>query len=262
MGVSTAPRGPAVANLRRTAQKPVNSRGTDSSRHAKDRAAQPVGQIAAESEVLRVMLDNVGIDYWCHGGQTLEAACRAAGVDLDAVLRSLKEAEIRSGLSSTSNLRDAEAADLADYFVDRHQHYFRVVLPELNRTIAGLARREGAAAEYSEIRAIFGTLWAEIEFHILKEETVLFPLIGRRSGAVAGGEAIRALVRRLNEEHRRIYDQISRLLQLARQIEARDPEGVNRLDFLAELEAFASESRRHIHEEANVLYPRLLGAEN
>src|SRR5215213_7094822 len=72
------------------------------------------------------ILEQVGIDYSCHGGRSLSEACAAAGVDLDVMAASLAMlAQGGAKASFHTAVPGNNLTELIGYIVDVHHAYTR-----------------------------------------------------------------------------------------------------------------------------------------
>ena len=191
------------------------------------------------------VLEQLGLDYCCGGKRSLAEACRRRGLDLDAVASAL-DAEPENGVCEVAGLSDAE---LCEHIVSVHHARLREELPRLAGLLDKVVRAHGKDdPRLLFVRGAFADLRTELEQHTEEEERVLFPAIVAGSGAdVTSFEdehaAAGALLERLSELTD-VYDLGSALCNTHRAT----------LHALAELQA---DLHAHIHEENNVLFPRV-----
>ena len=110
-----------------------------------------VGSMVAEDFNRAQVLERLGIDYCCHGSDTLEAACQKKGLNADDVLDQLDGREV------TGNAPDFASWPL-DLLVDKVARVHGPHHPEL-----------------LEVRQAVAESFEELDSHFAKEENVLFP---------------------------------------------------------------------------------------
>ncbi len=230
-----------------------------------DRALADI--VTADSRTA-VVFDRFGLDYCCHGHQTLADASARAGIPVDTVLGDL------SGLGP-ADAKDAvadwkELDDLSRYIVNRHHGYVRehaaVIAAYLDKLVARHGERH---SELAEVRAIFTSLSAEMAAHMMKEENILFPFIellainSRMGGRLPEGPfgTVMNPVRMMEEDHREAGDLLAQLRHLTgAYTPPADGCTTYRLCY-TELADFEADLHRHIHLENSVLFPQALELE-
>ncbi|HXE72997.1 MAG TPA: iron-sulfur cluster repair di-iron protein [Candidatus Nitrosotenuis sp.] len=226
-------------------------------------ASATVGELVARHPEFYRALEKFGIDYCCGGRTPLSQACAERGLALEQVLSEL-EALAAAGPAAEERWTEAPLKDLADHIEATHHAYLRRELPRLAGMLDRLVTVHGQRhPELAELRGVFASFEAEMWPHMMKEETVLFPLI--RALEAGGGETFGSLscpIQAMEAEH----DQASRDLARMRQITGgfsppADACGTYRaaLAGLAELE---EDTHRHIHKENSILFPRALALES
>ena len=126
--------------------------------------------------------------------------------------------------------------------------------------VARSERAHGADhPELAEIRATFERLRSELEHHLADEESSLFPAC-RQSADRATFVATPELLEHLEHEHAAAGTMLERLSQLTDGYDtSRAACNTHRaaIDGLRELEL---DMHEHVHEENNILFPRVLAA--
>jgi regulator of cell morphogenesis and NO signaling len=230
-----------------------------------------VRELALEQSGAARVFENLGIDYCCGGKQTLEQACRTAGVPVDKVIDAL-EATQHSGSTPTdpSDWQTLPLADIITHIRDTHHQYTRQeiarLVPLLDK-VCSVHRKNHP--ELLQLRAIFQGLTQELTTHLMKEEMVLFPYIERMEESVLQREPIlpspfgtvQNPVSMMEHEH----DSAGTALRALRSISngyTAPPDGCVSFQTLyrslAELEA---DLHQHIHLENNILFPRAISME-
>jgi regulator of cell morphogenesis and NO signaling len=229
-----------------------------------------VREYALEIPAATRIFEKLGIDYCCGGGKSLVDACTAAGVSLDKVLDSLN-ANFKS--IATSAARDWQAlsqAELITHIVDKHHAFTREELVRLEALLAKVFAVHGQNhPELFEIQDQFGKLRGELEPHMLKEESVLFPYIVRMEEAAAANQTlppppfrtVQNPVRVMMAEH----DAAGYILGKMREASSNyavPPDGcISYKTLYSALALLEVDLHQHIHLENNILFPRAVELE-
>ncbi len=203
--------------------------------------------VVAEPGRARVF-ERLGLDYCCGGGRTLADACRRRGLDVAAVVAELDSEPAGAAACDVAGLSSAE---LCDHIVSRHHARLREELPRLTGLLDKVVRAHGADdPRLVFVRGAFLDLRRDLERHTADEETTLFP-------AIVAGEG--AEVAPFEDDHTAAGALLERLSELT---DGYDPGGALCNTHRATLHALAQlqdDLHRHIHEENNVLFPRVAG---
>jgi regulator of cell morphogenesis and NO signaling len=219
---------------------------------------QPVGDLVAERPGRARIFEQLGIDYCCGGRRLLAAACGERGLDPATVAVLLDAVDDEPELVG-SDWGQASVAELCDHILAVHHASLRRELPRLSQLLEKCERAHGVELpDLYETRATFEVLRVELEQHLVEEERTLFP--GCRKLA-AGDRPDRALLDNLGRfeaEHAGTGAALGRLAVLTGGYDLASALcNTHRaaIDALAELER---DLREHIHEENNILFPRVL----
>lgn len=211
-----------------------------------------VGELAAAVPQSVRVFQRHGLDFCCHGHVAMAEACRARALDLESLRAELAAEE--PAAEDFERWDERPQAELIEHVLARYHARHRDELPRL----LALARKvEGVHAARPDcprgLAAHLGRMAEELEWHMQKEEQVLFPLLLAGRGRMAG-MPIQAMERE-HEDHGR---NLARLRALAHDYRA-PADGCGSWHALylglAELER---ELMQHIHLENNVLFPRAL----
>jgi len=229
-----------------------------------------VREYALEIPAATRIFEKLGIDYCCGGGKSLVDACTAVGVSVDEVLDSLN-ADLES--VSTSVARDWQAlsqAELITHIVDKHHAFTREELVRLEALLAKVSGVHGENhPELFQIQDQFGKLRGELEPHMLKEESVLFPYIVRLEEAALANQTlppppfrtVQNPVRVMMAEHDAAGYILARMREASSDY-AVPPDGcISYKTLYNALTVFEVDLHEHIHSENNILFPRALELE-
>ncbi len=231
-----------------------------------------VGELAVTVPGATRIFEQLGIDYCCGGGRTLEDACQKSKLPINDIVERLAAAAY--AINPGDKVRDWQAeslTSLAAYIVDKHHVFTRQELARLETLIDKVYFKHAENhPELIELRKVFLQLKQDLIPHMLKEEQVLFPFIERMEEATYGGRAVpppffitvRNPVRMMTQEH----DIAGELLGDLRRITAgytvpSNACGSFRALYQA-LEELETDLHVHIHLENNILFPRAIEMES
>lgn len=142
---------------------------------------ETVAQMVAERPARARVFEKWGLAYCC-GQRTVAQACCEQDVDAAAVLSDLRACDERpDGWPLCDKGMDWSQSSLSehiDHIVGVHHQFLRDEMPRLSRLVERVANDHGAAfSEFWEMQGLFEDLKQEIESHILREETAVFPVL-------------------------------------------------------------------------------------
>lgn len=219
---------------------PRNSTGTT--------LAELATGIPAASRVFR----RVGLDYCCSGNRSLAEACRARGLDADALLREIGSEP--AGASPDVDWSARPLNELVEHILVRYHEPLRRELPELMELARKVERVHAEKASVPKgLHDHLAMMHAEVLDHLAKEEQVLFPMIlagqGRRAGAP---------VQVMEHEHKDHGRNLARVRELTGDLAPPAEACTTWRALYLRLAALEGELMDHIHLENNVLFPRAL----
>jgi regulator of cell morphogenesis and NO signaling len=192
------------------------------------------------------------LDFCCGGRRSFADACRERGLDADAILREIQEADAVAGPAARWDLAPLPA--VVDHIVNRYHRRLRATLPAL----VDMARMV-EARHWERVSCPVGltTLLERVQEavldHLEKEEVVLFPLILRRAGA-----GLAAPVSVIETEHEHHKSDLLRIRALTNDLTPPTEACTTWRALYAGLQQFEQELMEHIHLENNVLFRRAL----
>lgn len=205
------------------------------------------------------LFERLGLEYCCGGRQPLAEACRKRGLEIDSVrvaLEALDDAAAAGEGSEQTDWRGAGIAELCIHIVAVHHDGLRDAFPRIEALLSTVARVHGDdQPELGELQRAFTRMRAELEAHLAAEETGLFPAClarERRGTAIA-----ESLLEQHEREHAVVGHALAALRVLGRDYDREHALCNTHRALLDTLEAFELDLRQHIHEENNVLIPRM-----
>jgi len=222
-----------------------------------------VRDIALEDPRAVRVFETFGIDYCCGGGHSLEEACRQANAAIDAVREALRRpagAEDDAG----RNWAAASLAELTGHIVSHHHTFVRRETARLIELLGKVkAKHEANHPELNRLEPLFQALASELKLHMLKEEQVLFPMIGqleeasREEGAdTAAFGGIAFPIERVISEHEDAGGVLRSIRSLTGAFQAPADACPSFRALYQGLEEFEHDLHQHIHLENNILFPR------
>ena len=217
-----------------------------------------------------VVFERAGLDYCCHGHQTLRDAATDRGVPLSELIDQLESLGPRpDGTDAPAATEDL--ATLASYVVDRHHRYARETIPTISAWLEKLVARHGTRhPELAGIQLAFEELASELLSHMSKEEHLLFPYITALAVAARTGASLPPSpfgtilnpIRVMEADHREAGDHVSRIRLLSQSYTPpADACRTYRLCYEA-LAQFEADLHQHVHLENHVLFPRAMALES
>lgn len=91
-----------------------------------------VGQLVKDRPARSRVFEALKIDFCCGGKLPLAEACEKKGLDPDAVLRLIRDAEADAPRDAPVDANAMGLAELADHIVATHHAYLREELPRLD----------------------------------------------------------------------------------------------------------------------------------
>ena len=216
-----------------------------------------LGQLARRIPGATRVFDAHHFDFCCGGNQSLRSAAAAAGVNAEAIV---EELHVLEGRAVTDGERDwglATPSELVDHILARYHAVHREQLPELIRLARKVEQVHGDRPDCPLGLADHLTVMAqELESHMRKEEDVLFPMIVRGHGAMAGTPI--SVMRMEHDDH---GIALRRLEELTDGITPPRAACTTWRALYAGLRTFRQDLMAHIHTENNILFERFAPAE-
>jgi regulator of cell morphogenesis and NO signaling len=210
-----------------------------------------------------------GLDFCCGGKQSLQTACRQAGISETVVVGELQalEKNVETGRHDFDNW---SATKLIRFILDNHHAYVEAHVPQIRPLLAKVVQVHGKHhPELAEVQQIWESMADHLVVHMKKEELMLFPYIQKLEEAAAGGNmpntppfgSVRNPVHVMEAEHEEEGQRLKRLQQITGNF--RPPaDACNTFQATyALLEEFIENLLMHIHLENNLLFPKAIDLE-
>ena len=225
-----------------------------------------VGALVVEQPARARVFEKFGIDYCCGGKRPLTDVCAERRIDLDRVCSAIQESDKVARWTEESDWTKASLTDLTGHIMSQHHEYLREELPRLAAMLDKVTAAHGQRhPEMPICRDIFWSFRAELEAHMHKEETILFPLVRAleterhvtpfHCGSIANPIGV------MEAEHDHAGDALSKMRELTSGFRAPPDACTTFRVLLHGLERLESDMHQHVHKENNILFPRALELE-
>ena len=209
-----------------------------------------VGAVAASIPEAIYVFRKLGVDFCCGGKKPLAEALLEKGVNPDQFYELVEQEKARKENVERRDFSNMSQAVLSTYIEDTHHAYLRDTLPEIDALLLAVLRAHGKNhGELFETYRLFGRLKADLEQHLIKEETLLFPALSQE-GAQA---QIRGLSAEIIEEHEAAGEILEDLVRVTGGFQVPSDACLSYERVYALLPAFIEDLHTHIHLENNIL---------
>jgi regulator of cell morphogenesis and NO signaling len=225
-----------------------------------------VGEIVKNDFRSANIFKRFGIDYCCGGKQTLEAACSKKKINPSLVQTELNKLQ-QSKTPQSLHFGSWEPGFLCDYIVNEHHQYVRNAMPFIIELAKKVASVHGhMQKELFEIERIFNLVASELNFHMVKEEIILFPFIKTLEKNIKLGNtpeeavfgSVENPIKMMEMEHESAGEGMYKINELCNGYHI--PENAcNSFSVLYQsLEEFEDNLHQHVHLENNILFPKAI----
>lgn len=218
-----------------------------------------LGDLVAERPSRARVLEELGIDYCCHGQRTLAEACQADGIDEGTVLEALASVVD----DEVPDTEEFDTAGLAEHIVDTHHAYLHRELAPLQALAEKVHSVHGERhPELASVAQLVRQARADLEPHLAREEDVVFPTLEALPEGQPADPATTEQIDQLVEEHRALGELLTELRGVTSGYEVPADGCASYQALYQRLEHLEHDTFRHIHLENNVLFPavQLTGA--
>ncbi len=228
--------------------------------------AMSLAQIVSNNHRAASVCEKYNLDFCCKGKRTLQQACIEGNINIEDVVADLKTAEQSNGDKELIEFDKLTLAQLAEYIVKMHHSYVSKEAPQIFSYLQKVASKHGERhPEMLKVFELFAAVKEELEFHMIKEEQILFPRILEMEKLVAEGNEIRinqnylqSPINMMEHEHDHAGELLAEIKKLTDNYNPPiDACTTFKLSFAA-LQAFEMDLHQHIHLENNILFPKAL----
>ena len=217
-----------------------------------------IGELVAEVPGAARVFEKYRIDYCCGGNHPIRAACQERGITLETLEHELAQAAASKPEPADRDWNTAKLQDLIGHILLRHHAYLRSALPRIAELFAKVVNVHGERQPVLfQVREIFTALDEELDTHMMKEELLLFPAIGKlESGLHPPVPSIDRPISRMQHEHESTAEALVEMRRVTRDYAIPDFACSSYRALFAALVELESDLHRHIHLENNILFPR------
>lgn len=224
--------------------------------------------IALEQPATIRVFENLHLDYCCGGNRPLAAACAERGLDVAAVVASLKDAATVQHFDR--DWSKAKPGELIDYIVLTHHAFVRAELPRLLPMAEKVARKHGAVhPEVTQVHRQLEVLADDLLMHLYKEERILFPYIQDMERQRAGQEpeteacfgSVQSPIHMMIHEHESAGALLEEMRAATGGFVPWEGACPTTTGLYYGLEMFEKDLHRHVHLENNLLFPKAIEME-
>lgn len=223
--------------------------------------SRTLGDLVTEDPRRAGVLEDLGVDYCCHGQRSLAEASREQGLDAVAVAAKLDLPD----REASPSWQALGMAALTDHIEEIHHGYLWHELGRLGQLVSKVYSVHGERhPELAQVYRDYAELSNELALHLQKEERILFPAIRSLDGRADGqGEGCGVLgpIRQMMFEHDHAGELLASLRATTGGYAMPEDGCESYRHMLLRLEEMEGDLHEHIHKENNVLFPRALEAD-
>ncbi len=228
-----------------------------------DRPSTTLGDLVAATPGAAALFERLGVDYCCGGARTLDDACKHHGLDaatVETMLDAMRAEHVGNG-PDAHDLANASFGQLCGHIVVRHHGPLRVALTRSTKLLETVGRVHGAAQpELRDLGDVFAALRADLEAHLRLEEDTLFPACVELDGPAVTSVPDEAILEHLRDDHQSVGRALGTIRRLCCDFDESRALCATHRELLRSLHSFELDLHQHVHEENNVLFPRVLAA--
>ncbi|QSO46028.1 iron-sulfur cluster repair di-iron protein [Alicyclobacillus mengziensis] len=222
-----------------------------------------LGDIVTTYPDAGTILKGYKVDYCCGGDRTVYEAIQGTTINVEQLLTELNAGYEQAQMNATAAIdwKEQPFDKLISHVVNTHHAYLQKTLPILGELTTKILRVHGPnhSDTLSPLHKSFHIFKMDIEQHMIKEETNIFPLIIKyqETGDVDVLSQVLSNIKVLEDEHTESGNLLKQMRSVTNDYSLpEDACGTYSYTFqkLAELE---EDMFRHVHLENNVLFPRL-----
>jgi regulator of cell morphogenesis and NO signaling len=222
--------------------------------------APTLGELVVQQPRAAALFERLGLDYCCGGARTLEQACDQQGLDAKTVsvlLRALAD-EPRGADLEAHDVGRATIPELCEHIVTRHHEPVRRDLARIGDLMGTVVRVHGRThRELLDLQRLFTAIRSDLETHMRTEEQTLFPACRALDDDPESAVFDADLLVLLEDDHATTGAALCALREVAGGYGTDAPLCSTHRTMLNSLRAFELDMHQHVHEENNVLFPRV-----
>ena len=219
-----------------------------------------LGELVLQQPRAAALFERLGLDYCCGGHRTLDEACHQQGLDTRTVSTLLQtlDTEPLDGHLEAHDVGRLTISELCEHLVTRHHDPLRRDLARITELVATVVRvHAGTHREFLDLQRLFATTRSGLEAHMDIEERTLFPACRELEVEAETAVFDAHLLAALEDDHGTTGDALCALREVAGGYRAESAVCSTHRAMLNALRAFELDMHQHVHEENNVLFPRV-----
>ena len=227
-----------------------------------------IGELVAKDLRKAEVFKKFNIDFCCGGKKTLSQVCNDKQINIKDIESEFEKLDSTSE-SISQNYNEWSLDFLVDFIINTHHKYVKSSVPLLMEYTAKVAKVHGKEhLEVVTIYDLFKEASEELNSHMMKEETILFPyikqLVNEKKSVNEGCSfgTVKNPIRMMEHEH----DVVGNIFKTIRELsnDYTPPEDACTTYKLSykKLEEFENDLHQHIHLENNILFPKSIKLES
>lgn len=211
------------------------------------------------------------IEYCCGARWPLETVCLMKGVELEGLLRELKDAIRTIELPRNLPYENWSIDFLTEYIINIHHQYVHQTVPDLGQALGDFAEEHSKNYPvYAAVRSHYRTLEEGIYPSMAQEENVIFPYLRQVADAFTRKDPIAGLFIKtlrkpvekvMNNERDMLINAVTGFRKLTNNYEIPPKACTSHGVVLARLKALDNELMQHVRLEHQILLPRVIEME-
>lgn len=218
-----------------------------------------VGDIVSKFPRAADVFHEYNIDYCCGGHRTLNEVTNEQSLNVDEVIMSLNN-HFKSSTSSSTDWNTAPYKDLINQILQAHHAFLNTNLPIISEQVKTILRVHGQNhPELMKVYQLFHTLKADMDMHLIKEETIQYPAIEKYLESNKKEDLKEAIkvIDELEDEHEDVGSILKTLGSITNGFNPPLDACETFINTYKNLEILEKNTFTHIHLENNILFPRL-----
>lgn len=227
-----------------------------------------IGEVVAKNFHAAKIFEDYGLDFCCGGKKTINDACKEKGINPEALVNNLSQAEKPNG--TTAHFDKWDLNFLIDYIITNHHAYVLNELTTIDHHLMKVVSKHGEKhEELFKVYALYNELKEELLIHMQKEEKMLFPYIKKMVLAQMNAleipippfGAVSSPVNVMEHEHEHAGSLMHEINNLTNSYEPPEGACTTYKVLYKELADFEKDLHVHIHLENNILFPKAIELE-
>ncbi len=218
-----------------------------------------IGDIMAHLPKAGDVFKEHGIDFCCGGNRPVVDAAKEHDVDADQLIKEVNALYEKAQEKEDEDWTKRSMAELIDHIVNKHHAFLQTTLTPLGELVTKILRVHGThhGQQLQQVHRLYRNLKMELEEHLIKEETTVFPLLVEyeRTGSKELLDKAVEQIHRLEEDHVG-YGNLLKELRQATDGFAVPADGCSTYQYtFQKLHQLEQDTFMHVHLENNVLFP-------